>query len=80
MVERRVVPGLGRISPPPFTCGEGWGTPAYGARPLKRLIQQYIENPLAKRILDGRFEEEDTVRLDVEGDRFAFSSKQRAGA
>ncbi len=47
--------------------------PAYGARPLKRLIQQYIENPLAKRILDGQFGEGDTVRLDVHADRFTFA-------
>ena len=50
--------------------------PAYGARPLKRLIQQYIENPLAKRILDGQFTEGDTVRLGVEGDRFVFARGQ----
>jgi ATP-dependent Clp protease ATP-binding subunit ClpB len=39
--------------------------PVYGARPLKRVIQQRIENPLASRILKGEFVEGDTVRVDV---------------
>ena len=38
--------------------------PSYGARPLKRAIQRYIENPLALEILEGRFSEGDTVRID----------------
>lgn len=38
--------------------------PAYGARPLKRAIQQQIENPLAKHILEGRFGPKDTVLVD----------------
>ena len=36
--------------------------PVYGARPLKRAIQQQIENPLAKEILSGKFAAGDTVR------------------
>jgi ATP-dependent Clp protease ATP-binding subunit ClpB len=35
--------------------------PVYGARPLKRAIQQRIENPLAKEILEGRFAAKDTI-------------------
>ncbi|RKX71483.1 ATP-dependent Clp protease ATP-binding subunit [candidate division WOR-3 bacterium] len=37
--------------------------PNFGARPLKRLIQREIENPLARLILDGRFNPEDNIRL-----------------
>jgi ATP-dependent Clp protease ATP-binding subunit ClpB len=37
--------------------------PVYGARPLKRAIQQTIENPLAKAILEGRFAPKDTIRV-----------------
>jgi ATP-dependent Clp protease ATP-binding subunit ClpC len=44
----------------------------YGARPLKRTIQRRIENPLAKRILAGDFEEGDLVRVDFEGEEFRF--------
>jgi len=46
--------------------------PVYGARPLKRLIQRAIENPLATRILQGQFGDGDTIRVDVAGERFAF--------
>lgn len=38
--------------------------PSFGARPLKRAIQRYIEDPLALEILEGRFSEGDTVRID----------------
>ena len=40
--------------------------PNYGARPLKRVIQHRIENPLASRILRGEFAEGDTIRVDVD--------------
>jgi len=47
--------------------------PVYGARPLKRTIQQEIQNPLALRLLDGRYKEGDTVRVEVDKDRrFVF--------
>ncbi len=39
--------------------------PIFGARPLKRAIQRYIENPLALKILEGLFEEGDRVMVDV---------------
>ncbi len=38
--------------------------PAFGARPLKRAIRRYIEDPLALEILEGRFSEGDTVRIE----------------
>ncbi len=46
--------------------------PAYGARPLKRLIQHEIENPLAKRIIDGDFAAGDEIVVDVSGEVFSF--------
>jgi len=49
--------------------------PVYGARPLKRLIQQMIENPLANRILSGDFAPGDTVEVDVSGDGFVFAKR-----
>ena len=42
--------------------------PAYGARPLKRVIQRHIADPLALALLEGRYSEGDTVRVDVAGD------------
>ncbi|MBU4494911.1 MAG: ATP-dependent chaperone ClpB, partial [Acidobacteria bacterium] len=42
--------------------------PVYGARPLKRTIQQEIQNPLALKLLEGEFEEGDTIHIDVAKD------------
>ncbi len=46
--------------------------PVYGARPLKRAIQQQIENPLAQKILGGDYGNGDVVRVDAEGGRLVF--------
>ncbi|WP_289284333.1 MULTISPECIES: ATP-dependent chaperone ClpB [unclassified Methylophaga] len=46
--------------------------PVYGARPLKRVIQQEIENPLAQDLLSGKFSAGDTVNIDVEADKLVF--------
>jgi ATP-dependent Clp protease ATP-binding subunit ClpB len=46
--------------------------PAFGARPLKRAIQQRIENPLSKLILQGRFGPKDVIPVRVEGGEFVF--------
>jgi ATP-dependent Clp protease ATP-binding subunit ClpB len=48
---------------------------AYGARPLKRVIQQRLENPLATEILAGRFAEGDAVKIDADGQTFSFEKK-----
>jgi len=47
--------------------------PVYGARPLKRAIQQAIENPLAREILEGRFTAKDVVRVTLDDGRISFS-------
>jgi ATP-dependent Clp protease ATP-binding subunit ClpB len=46
--------------------------PAYGARPLKRTIQQKIENRLATELLAGKFEDGDKVKIDADQHRFIF--------
>ena len=46
--------------------------PVYGARPLKRAIQQSIENPLAQEILQGKFAPGDTITVDVQANAFVF--------
>jgi ATP-dependent Clp protease ATP-binding subunit ClpB len=48
--------------------------PAYGARPLKRAIQRLVQNPLALHVLEGEFEEGDTVVVDAEAGRISFRS------
>jgi ATP-dependent Clp protease ATP-binding subunit ClpB len=52
--------------------------PVYGARPLKRAIQQQLENPLAKEILEGKFRPGDTVAVDAEGGRLVFARRGAA--
>jgi ATP-dependent Clp protease ATP-binding subunit ClpB len=49
----------------------GWD-PTYGARPLKRALQRLVENPLALRLLEGDFEEGDTVRVDAQNGELVF--------
>jgi ATP-dependent Clp protease ATP-binding subunit ClpB len=46
--------------------------PVYGARPLKRAIQQQVENPLSREILEGRFPAGATVAVDAEGGQLVF--------
>ena len=46
--------------------------PVYGARPLKRAIQQQIENPLSKSILEGKFGPTDMIRVDAKAGVFSF--------
>ena len=47
--------------------------PVYGARPLKRAIQQQLENPLAQKILSGAFSPGDTIEVGVKDGAFVFS-------
>jgi ATP-dependent Clp protease ATP-binding subunit ClpB len=47
--------------------------PVFGARPLKRAIQQYIENPLAKQILEGKFAAKDTIRVSSRNGQIGFT-------
>jgi ATP-dependent Clp protease ATP-binding subunit ClpB len=53
----------------------GWD-PTYGARPLKRALQRLVENPLALRLLEGDFEEGDTVRVDGSGGDLEFEKAE----
>jgi ATP-dependent Clp protease ATP-binding subunit ClpB len=46
--------------------------PVYGARPLKRAIQQQIENPLSKQILQGKFGPDDVILVDVRNGELVF--------
>ncbi len=47
----------------------------YGARPLKRAIQQQIENPLAKEILSGHYAAGDTVTIGAAGGEITFAKR-----
>jgi ATP-dependent Clp protease ATP-binding subunit ClpB len=54
-------------------ANEGYD-PAYGARPLKRVIQQRLQNGLANEILSGRFKSGETIQIDASPDGFVFQS------
>ena len=47
--------------------------PEYGARPLRRAIQRYIENPLSSKIISGEVKDGDRVKVSVEKDALVFT-------
>jgi ATP-dependent Clp protease ATP-binding subunit ClpB len=57
------------------SLGEAGFDPVYGARPLKRAIQQQVENPLAQRILRGEFSPGDRVRVTARDGQLVFEKK-----
>ncbi len=46
--------------------------PVYGARPLKRVIQRLLLDPLSLAVLEGKFVSGDTIEADVKGDELEF--------
>lgn len=48
--------------------------PVYGARPLKRTIQQQLENPLARDILQGKFMPDTLIKVDVKAEQLVFTT------
>jgi len=54
-----------------YLANEGFD-PAFGARPLRRTIQNLVQNPLAKKILAGEFHEEDTITVDANKEGLIF--------
>ena len=57
-----------------FSCREGYD-PMYGARPLKRMIQRRVLDPLALRVLEGAFREGDRITVDVGDNGLTFEVK-----
>jgi ATP-dependent Clp protease ATP-binding subunit ClpB len=60
--------------------GEAGFDPVYGARPLKRAIQQQIENPLAERILKGEFQPGERIRVGVRDGQLTFGKVEERRA
>lgn len=52
--------------------------PVYGARPLKRTIQRYVQDPLALKILRGEFTEGDVVRVEADHEGLYFEKEKMA--
>ena len=57
-------------------ASEGYD-PAYGARPLKRLIQKKIQDPLAAKLLEGEFKEEDSILVDEKKGELQFEHAKK---
>ncbi len=49
--------------------------PVYGARPLRRAIERYVENPLSAKVLKGEFNEGDTIIVDLVDDSLTFTAR-----
>jgi len=54
--------------------------PIYGARPLRRAIQRYMENPISTKILQGELKEGDTIAISLEEDNLSFTARKTARA
>jgi len=54
--------------------------PVYGARPLRRAIQRYVENPISAKILQGEFKEGDTIAISLQEDNLSFAARKAAKA
>jgi ATP-dependent Clp protease ATP-binding subunit ClpC len=52
--------------------------PVYGARPMRRAVERYLEDPLAEEILRGKFHEGTPIRVTVEGDKLIFTQPAQA--
>ena len=72
MTERRITLSLSEAAMK-WLAHEGYD-PAYGARPLKRLIQREIADPAALLILEGKASEGDTITVDVAGDKLTITA------
>ncbi|HPM96107.1 MAG TPA: AAA family ATPase, partial [Mesotoga sp.] len=58
-----------------FLVEEGFN-PVYGARPLKRAIQKYVEDPLSEELLRGRFHEGDMITIELKNKLLVFTRKK----
>jgi ATP-dependent Clp protease ATP-binding subunit ClpB len=59
-----------------FLAAQGYD-PVYGARPLKRVIQRELQNPIALEVLEGNFHEGDTIRVERDGDHLRLGQGTR---
>jgi len=54
--------------------------PVFGARPLRRAIQKYVESPISTKILQGEFKEGDTIAVSLKEDNLSFAARKIARA
>jgi len=73
LVDRKIVLSLDPAARD-WLADKGWD-PAYGARPLKRVIQRFVQDPLAEMILAGDVKDGDTVAISAEGNVLTFNGR-----
>jgi len=71
--ERKIVLTLD-VAARDWLAAKGWD-PAYGARPLKRVMQRYLQDPLAEMILAGEVKDGDRITIAAEGNVLTFNGK-----
>jgi ATP-dependent Clp protease ATP-binding subunit ClpB len=79
MLEQRHIKLVVTAEAKALLAAEGYD-PVYGARPLKRVIQRLLQNPIALELLEGTFQEGDTIRVERDGDALRFEKVERAAA
>jgi ATP-dependent Clp protease ATP-binding subunit ClpC len=62
-----------------FVIEKGYD-PTYGARPMRRAVERYMEDPLAEEILRGKFQEGVPINVTVEGDKLVFTQPAQPAA
>jgi ATP-dependent Clp protease ATP-binding subunit ClpA len=73
LTERKITIGL-TTEAKSWLAKEGFD-PLYGARPLRRTIQRFVENPLSKRILQGEFQEGDNIVVELDSGALLFKKQ-----
>jgi ATP-dependent Clp protease ATP-binding subunit ClpB len=73
LADRKIMLSLDRAAMD-WLAAEGYDS-VYGARPLKRVIQRSLQNPLAGMLLDGSVKDGDTVRIGVDHDGLTFNGR-----
>jgi ATP-dependent Clp protease ATP-binding subunit ClpC len=58
-----------------FVINKGYD-PTYGARPMRRAVEKYLEDPLAEELLKGTVKAGDIVEVTVDGDKLAFRAAE----
>jgi ATP-dependent Clp protease ATP-binding subunit ClpB len=79
LLEERKIPLTLDAAARDWLAAKGWD-PAYGARPLKRVIQRYLQDPLAEMILGGEVKDGDKVAISGKGNVLTFNGKPAATA
>jgi ATP-dependent Clp protease ATP-binding subunit ClpC len=54
--------------------------PTYGARPMRRAVEQFLEDPLAEELIKGKIHANDLVQVKLEQDKLVFSQNSSTGA